>query len=579
MNIQFDSNDINLAYTKPSDKVHPKLTEQSMKFEQGIYHIHDKFYLAVGYGVANSFMAVGEDSVIIIDTCENIQVGKQILSDFRRYTDLPVSTIIYTHNHLDHIGGVKAFVDKKDVDGGIVKIYAHSTLMDGIRNMASNIGDILNRRAVYSFGLGLEQGENGQINDSLGPKIVIGNPTFIPPTDTFDDILKLEISGIKLELHFAPSETDNEIFIYFPDYDLVQSADIIMGETYPNLYSIRGTKHRDPQKWYESIDMIRRLKPRYVFPSHGRPIEGDDAMDMLTSYRDAIQYTYDQTIRYMNKGYTPDELVEVLPSLPNNLKYHPWLGELYGTVKHSVRQIYQGHLGWFNGDPTFLDPLLQKDRALKYVDMMGGRDNVLESAKKSYDNEEYRWSAEILTYLINININDTEAKLLKSKCLKEIGYKQQNSNWRNWYITASRELDDTFDYEYVKTIDGVDAKDIVAEIPIHMLLRQFCTKLDVSKTNNVNTSFGFYIDGKMYSLEIRICVAEFHDNDGYKPADYIIVRDDVIRNVLLRRSTFEDENKRGNIDFSDSADMNTIYTFLAYFDLDKKYPFLTQPHI
>ncbi|MFQ5743149.1 MAG: alkyl sulfatase dimerization domain-containing protein, partial [Acidobacteriota bacterium] len=52
----------------------------------------------------------------------------------------------------------------------------------------------------------------------------------------------------------------------------------------------------------------------------------------------------DQTIRYMNKGLTPDELVEVV-SLPDHLANHPWLGEFYGTVHHSVRQIYVDGIG------------------------------------------------------------------------------------------------------------------------------------------------------------------------------------------------------------------------------------------
>ena len=53
--------------------------------------------------------------------------------------------------------------------------------------------------------------------------------------------------------------------------------------------------------------------------------------NMLTAYRDAIQFVHDQTIRYINKGYTPDELVEVV-KLPPHLANHPWLGDFYGGV-------------------------------------------------------------------------------------------------------------------------------------------------------------------------------------------------------------------------------------------------------
>jgi len=578
MDIQFDSNNINLAWTEKSSNINPDLTEHSYKFEQGIYHLHDIFYLAVGYGVANSFMVRGNDSLIIIDTCENIETASQILKDFRKYTDLPISTIIYTHNHLDHIGGVKAYVNKEDVNAGKVKIYAHSTMMDGIRNMAANVGHILNRRSIYSFGLALKKGDDGHINDGIGPEIIIGTPTFIVPTDTFDSVLKLIVSGIRMELYYAPSETDNEIFIYFPDYELVQSADIIMGETYPNIHSIRGTKYRDPTKWWKAIDMIRELQPKYIFPSHGRPIEGkENVMDMLTAYRDAIQFTHDQTIRYMNEGYTPDELVEVLPSLPDNLKNHAWLGEFYGTVKHSVRQIYNGYLGWFIGDPTSLDPLPQRERALKYINTMGGRDNILKIGKESYDNKEYKWAAEILTYLINININDKEAKLLKAKCLKKLGYGCKNINWRNWYLSASQELDGTFDHEFVNNIDGINANDIMAEIPTRLLLNQLCVKLDTSRSNNIHRSYGFYVGDEYYVFNIRSCVVEFCENNNQLVDHTAKINDNIIKKILSNKTNILEQ--KHNIELGDNTTIYDIEQFFSYFDLEKKYPLLTHPHI
>ena len=73
----------------------------------------------------------------------------------------------------------------------------------------------------------------------------------------------------------------------------------------------------------------------------------------------------------MNRGYTPDQLVEVV-ALPPHLAEHPWLGEYYGTVKHSVRQIYVGYLGWFQADPWELDPMPYMERAKRYVKLMGG---------------------------------------------------------------------------------------------------------------------------------------------------------------------------------------------------------------
>ncbi len=100
-----------------------------------------------------------------------------------------------------------------------------------------------------------------------------------------------------------------------------------------------------------------------------------------------------------------DELVNLV-RLPAHLAKHPWLGEFYGTIKHSVRQIYQGELGWFDGDPTTLDPIPPLESATRYVKLMGGRDKVLQEAQTALDAEDYQWTAEIATFLIRIDNTD-----------------------------------------------------------------------------------------------------------------------------------------------------------------------------
>ena len=48
----------------------------------------------------------------------------------------------------------------------------------------------------------------------------------------------------------------------------------------------------------------------------------------------------------------PDELVEKVSQLPPRLRDHPWLGEFYGSVTQTVRQIYASTFGWFAITPT-----------------------------------------------------------------------------------------------------------------------------------------------------------------------------------------------------------------------------------
>jgi len=101
---------------------------------------------------------------------------------------------------------------------------------------------------------------------------------------------------------------------------------------------------------------MRALRPAYLVPSHTRAMSGQEQIyETLTAYRDAIQFVHDQTVQGINRGLSPDELVEVV-KLPPHLAAHPYLQEYYGKVKWSVRAIFDGYLGWFDGDAAGLEP-------------------------------------------------------------------------------------------------------------------------------------------------------------------------------------------------------------------------------
>jgi len=497
----------NLAYDKPAPTVPPRLTEQSRKMEQRVYKVTDNVYSAVGFGLANSTMVVGNDGVIIIDTLESLASARNVAAAFRAVTTKPVKAVVYTHNHTDHILGIKAFVKEEDIRSGAVTVFAHSTMMQTVISNASIIGPVLTVRSAYSLGVLLPLGPEGLVNDGIGPRLIQGEASFIAPTKTFDDTLDVQIAGVKMHLAYAPSETDDEIVAWFPDWRLLQSAEVIQGETFPNVHTLRGTKYRDPVKWFKSIDKIRAFHADYLVPSHGRPMTGASQIEeMLTAYRDAIQYVHDQTIRNMNRGLTPDELVEVVSKLPPHLASNPWLGEFYGTVKHSVREIYQGYLGWFGGDPTLLDPLPPIERAERYVHMMGGRDAILKEARAA----DPKWAAELLTYLIRVDKTDKEARALKAQALRQLGFHAENINWRNWYLTSALELEGK-----VPNLSGsrLAAPDILKEMPLCNFVEGMTVRLDPAKSADVHVTVAFRLTGKGQScaLEVRRGVAQLHD--------------------------------------------------------------------
>ena len=165
--------------------VHPELATHTEKMSKNIYKISDNVYHTLGYGLANVTMVIGYHGVIIIYTMEDVDSAREILAEFRKFTDKPVKAILYTHNHIDHIGGVKAFTSDEDVRSRRVTIYAHEKLLENVINFSSTIGPIINRRSSYFAGSYLEKGSEGFVNLGIGPFIGTGLRTFIVPNKTF----------------------------------------------------------------------------------------------------------------------------------------------------------------------------------------------------------------------------------------------------------------------------------------------------------------------------------------------------------------------------------------------------------
>jgi alkyl sulfatase BDS1-like metallo-beta-lactamase superfamily hydrolase len=149
-----------------------------------------------------------------------------------------------------------------------------------------------------------------------------GEATFLAPTRTFVDKLDITIAGVAMQLVHVPSEASDEIAVFLPQSGILLSAEVIPAQTFPVLDTLRGERFRDPVGWYESIDRLRGFKATAMVPAHGLPVIGAENVEqVLLNFRDAIQYVHDQTVRHMNKGLTPDQLVDVIRLPPHLEKF------------------------------------------------------------------------------------------------------------------------------------------------------------------------------------------------------------------------------------------------------------------
>lgn len=422
-----------------------QLTRQNAQFEQQIIEVAKGVHVAIGYSVANVSMIVGDDGVIIIDTGMMGDAAEKIASKFGEITDKPVRAIIYTHSHGDHTGGTRAFLGSDRP-----QIWAHKNFGSEARPWIAGGLTFQNVRGARQAGFKLPPNE--RINNGVAPVRypkrggeVFSSAQETSPTHFLEgDRQSISIAGLELEIVNSPGETNDGIFVWYPAGKVLFAGDCFY-RSFPNLYAIRGTPNRSPRLWAESLAKMVNMKPSVLVGGHTMPVTGpENVKQVLSDYRDAVKYVHDKTVEGINKGLTPDELVEYV-QLPDRLAAQDYLLPFYGHPDWGIRSTFHGYLGWFDGNPSNLFPLPPKAEAERIAKLAGGKDKLLSQAKSALSDDDDQWAAQLADHLLAIDRNDTEAKTIKADALAKMAKKMVNATARNYYLTVARELRDETD--------------------------------------------------------------------------------------------------------------------------------------
>ena len=485
-----------------------KLVNHSKEFERKVTTYETpggKIHFAIGYGIANSIMVEGIDGNIIIDTADSVYEAEQIYRIFKKKNSNPIKAIIYTHNHGDHTFGA-GFYNTIQSEKPI--IIAHEDTDFYMQRILGIINPIISERSTRMFGTIID--EDDFINVGIGASLNVGKSVagYVKPNQTFKDQLNLSIAGIDIELHHAPGETNDQLFVWLPKHKALMPGDNVY-KTFPNLYTIRGTTHRNVIGWINSIDQMRALNADYIFPSHTLPILGGDISPTLTIYRDGIQYVHDQTIRLMNKGFYPNEIVEMI-KLPESIRNSPFLYEFYGTVRWSVRSIFNGYLGWFSGNPTDLDPLTNKEEATRFATIVGGNDPLFIALEEAVNNSDMQWALELSDRLLILEYRIDEVNNLRKQALTYLGKRSSNPNKRNYFLTSAIELSSDF-----KGFPKAERnEDLMKQISLDTIFKILSVSYDPTKHDNSVYKVCFnFLSGTNKTITLRNHIAAISEND------------------------------------------------------------------
>ncbi len=444
-------------YTECPDTVNPSLWENTKNnHAYGLFEVCENIYQVRGYDMANLTLIRSDSGWIVFDplmSVECTQAAMQLVE--KNLGKLPVKAVIISHPHVDHYGGIKGLMTddmaadsllslEEQLASGLIPIIVPEHFTEHAVSENVYAGKGMGRRASYQYGVFLEQSETGKMAMGIGMGQSTGTVSFITPTYEIKATGETyTIDGVTMEFQMTPgTEAPAEMNIWFPEMKALWMAENCTA-TLHNLYTLRGAQIRDGNAWAKYIAEAAALygsEAEVTFQSHNWPHWGNEFVnDYLADTAAVYKFINDQTLTYINQGYTSDEISNMI-ELPEELAKNWYTRQYYGTVAHNSKAVYQKYMGWYDANPVNLNPLEPTESARKWVEYLGNTDKVLKKAKEDFDKGEYQWVAEVTNVIVYANPENTAARLLCADALEQLGYQAESGTWRNAYLSAALEL-------------------------------------------------------------------------------------------------------------------------------------------
>lgn len=224
--------------------------------------------------VANTGFVIGERGVAVIDAGTTRGNGEALYLALRQHTDLPVTALIVTHMHPDHVLGASVFRDA------------------GARVIAAAKMPLALAQRAEGYMAGMER--------LIGPEQTHGTQVIYPDITLSAD-MTLDLGGRVLDLRAYPTaHTDNDLTVLDRATATMWMGDLVFLEHTPALDgSING--------WIDTLDALSALPVRYMVPGHGRMVAAFP--DGAAPTRDYLAAIRDETRAALAKGESLSEAI------------------------------------------------------------------------------------------------------------------------------------------------------------------------------------------------------------------------------------------------------------------------------
>lgn len=335
--------------------------------------------------------------------------GFAVVESLRQWNADPIHSLVYTHGHLDHVGGSGAItVDAENRNYRQPTVYGHENIPKRLEryHQTNNWNTLINRRQF------------GGVSPKHGMGLTTDSPLFVPegtlwPDVVYQDEMKLSVGSLDIEFMHGKGETDDHTWAWIPSQKTLVTGDLVIW-VFPNAGNPQKVQ-RYPLEWAASLRQMMTYGAELLLPAHGLPIAGKNRINrVLGDIANVLEKLVSDTLDLMNRGEQLNNIIHEV-KVDKDLLELPWLKPLYDEPEFVVRNIWRMYGGWWDADPASLKPSPQKALAEEIVSLTGGVNKLVERAVALAAEGNLRLSCHLIEFAAESAPNDKKVHGARSE--------------------------------------------------------------------------------------------------------------------------------------------------------------------
>jgi glyoxylase-like metal-dependent hydrolase (beta-lactamase superfamily II) len=207
--------------------------------------------------ISNAAFVETADSVVVIDGLGSPALAEALLAEIERLTAKPVSHVLVTHYHADHVYGLQAFEARG------ASIVAHAASREYLNSDTARLRLEASRRELAPW--------------------IDERTRLVPPSRLIDVDTVLEVGGVRFDIrHVGPSHTPEDIVVFLPQARVLFAGDLVFRGRIPFV------GQADSRSWIGALDALIALDPVLLVPGHG-PLSREPVPDLALT-RDYLRH-------------------------------------------------------------------------------------------------------------------------------------------------------------------------------------------------------------------------------------------------------------------------------------------------